>query len=244
MNGPHFAFLHGGGQGSWVWAELKNLLEARGASVQLLDVPGCGVKRGRDVASLSAQGVARELVDDIDAAGPDPVILVGHSLAGSILPRMAALAADRISHLVYISCSAPLPGVSFRGQMGTGLQGDHPDQVGWPVDPAKHSADERYRLMFCNDMTVAEADAFLAKMGQDIWPMDPLECVDHRYDHLVAVDSTYIICLRDAGLPPVWQRRFAERLHCQHRVDLDAGHQAMVTQPGRLAEHLLAEASA
>jgi pimeloyl-ACP methyl ester carboxylesterase len=237
---PHFALLHGGGQGSWVWLETKAALEAEGASVQLLDVPGCGVKRGRDVSTLSADAVAAELVADIQSSGHGETILAGHSLAGSILPRMAVAAPGQFAKLVYVTCSAPLPGVSFRDQMGTGLQGSHPDEVGWPVEPAKHSADDRYRLMFCNDMAVVEADAFLAKMGYDNWPMDPLECTDHNYDHLTEVDSAYIVCLRDAGLPPVWQRRFAQRLHCKQVVDLDAGHQAMTTQAMALAKLLMA----
>jgi pimeloyl-ACP methyl ester carboxylesterase len=243
MTQPTFALLHGGGQGSWVWDDVVQRLEAAGARILALDVPGCGTKRGRDVSALTADQVAAELVEDCRAAGLTEVVLVGHSLAGSILPRMARLAPELIARLIYVTCSAPLPGVSFRGQMGEGLQGTHPDQVGWPVDPAKHSADERYRLMFCNDMGHDAATAFLAKMGKDDWPMDPLTCTDHSDDHLTAVPSTYIVCLRDAGLPEVWQRCFAERLHCGRVATLDAGHQAMTTQPEALAELLLLEAS-
>jgi pimeloyl-ACP methyl ester carboxylesterase len=238
---PAFALLHGGGQGSWVWDAVVALLEAGGARVLALDVPGCGTKRGRDLSEVDAYGVASELLADIAAAGLGPVVLVGHSLAGAILPRMAALAPETISRLVYLTCTAPLPGVSFRGQMGQGLQGAHPDEVGWPVDPASHSADERYRIMFCNDMDPDFATQFLARMGSDLWPMDVLERSDHRYDHLAGIPSTYIVCEQDNGLPPVWQERFAERLHCQRILRLNSGHQAMTTQPGALAALLLAE---
>ncbi|UVO54274.1 alpha/beta fold hydrolase [Sphingomonas sp. SUN039] len=240
---PAFALLHGGGQGSWVWDDVVALLRADGARVLALDVPGCGVKRGRDVATLDADAVATELVEDMRAADLSDAILVGHSLAGAILPRVAAIAPELIRRLVYITCTAPAPGISFRGQMGTGLQGSNPDEVGWPVDPATHSADARYRLMFCNDMDPDFATDFLAQMGKDDWPMDVLTRSDHRYDHLAATPSTYIVCERDNGLRPTWQRRFAERLHCARIVSLDSGHQAMTTQPERLAEMLLAEAT-
>ena len=241
---PAFALLHGGGQGSWGWDDVAASLRASDAVVLALDVPGCGVKRGRDVSAITADEIAAELIADCRAAGLRDVILVGHSLAGSILPRMAAQAPDLFARLVYLTCSAPLPGVSFRGQMGEGLQGSHPDQVGWVVDPDTHSTDARYRLMFCNDMSEAFATAFLAKMGADIWPMDPLTCTDHSYDHLAALPSTYIVCLQDAGLPPHWQRTFAGRLHCQRIIEIDSGHQAMTTQPAALVELLLAEARA
>jgi pimeloyl-ACP methyl ester carboxylesterase len=242
MTQPNFALLHGGGQGSWVWDEVVTQLEGAGARVLALDVPGCGTKRGRDVAALDADAVAAELIADCRAAGLCDLVLVGHSLAGAILPRMAALAPELIARLVYVTCTAPTPGVSFRGQMGTGLHGDNPDEVGWPVDPAAHSADARYRLMFCNDMSEDFASEFLAKMGSDDWPMDVLTRCDHRYDHLAAIPSTYIVCLRDNGLPEAWQRRFAERLHCERVISFDSGHQAMTTQPKALAELLLAEA--
>lgn len=242
MTQPSFALLHGGGQGSWVWDEVFGLLEAEGARVLALDVPGCGTKRGRDLSEIDADAVAAELLADIAAAGLSDVVLVGHSLAGAILPRMAAISSERLSKLVYLTCTAPTPGISFRGQMGQGLQGSHPDEVGWPVDPASCSADERYRLMFCNDMDPDFATQFLARMGSDLWPMDVLERTDHRYDHLAGFPATYIICEQDNGLPQAWQERFAGRLHCQRVLRLNSGHQAMTTQPKALAAMLLREA--
>jgi hypothetical protein len=77
-------------------------------------------------------------------------------------------------------------------------------------------------------------------MGSDVWPMDPLECTDHRYDHLTDIPSSYVVCLQDQGLPIEWQRRFAGRLHCGNGIEFDSGHQAMTTQPAKLTELLLA----
>lgn len=240
--GPTFALLHGGGQGSWVWHALRDRLEALGARVVLLDVPGCGTKRERGTAAIDATMVAHELVEDCRAAGSGPIVLVGHSLAGAILPRMAELTPDLFGRLIYLSCSAPNAGVSFANQIGKGVHGDDPETVGWPVDPATHSTDERYRAMFCNEMSDAEGDAFLSQLGHDHWPMDVLTRTDHRYDHLSRIASTYIVCERDRALPAGWQRRFAERLRCDRIVSLDACHQAMNTRPGPLADLLLAEA--
>lgn len=235
---PAIALLHGGGQGSWVW---KPLLPHLGdARVFAVDVPGCGTKRGRDLANIDTNAIAAELVGEIVRAGLSDVMLVGHSLAGAVMPRMAALRPKLFSRLVYLTCSAPKHGVSFREQMGSGLQGSNPDQVGWPLDPATSDPMKRYRVMFCNDMSESEADAFLALMGKDDWPMDVFLRSDHQYDHLAAIPSTYIVCEQDNGLPPEWQRRFADRLHCERVVSLDAGHQAMVTAPEVLAKLVLA----
>lgn len=242
-----FVFLHGGGQGSWVWQETIDALRtlARGDLRCLaIDAPGCGTKRGRGTSDLIFDDIARELVADIDAAGLRDVVLVGHSQAGMPLPLMAELAPGLFRKLVFLTCSAPLDGVTTIEQMGGGLHGAHPDLVGWPVDPATSTVAERFRVMFCNDMSGAEADAFLAKLGHDQWPASSYSHREWRRDHLVAMPVSYILCERDMSLPPEWQERFAARLHADRIVRLDAGHQAMNTQPQALAALLLAEASA
>ncbi len=234
---PSFALLHGGGQGSWVWDATADRLRAGGAQVMALDVPGCGTKRGRDIDGIDVDAIAAELLADI--ALLDQPILVGHSLAGAILPRMAEQSSGQIGRLVYLSCTAPLADKTFLDQMGLGLHGANEEQVGWPVDIMTSSLEDRYRLMFCNDMTTQDADAFLARLGEDNWPSDVFERSDWRYDHLRAVPSSYIVCEADQSLPPQWQRRFAQRLHCDTVHSIDSGHQAMMTQSKALARMLL-----
>ncbi|MCP5005256.1 MAG: alpha/beta hydrolase [Planctomycetes bacterium] len=50
------------------------------------------------------------MVGDIEQAGLDRVVLVGHSLAGIALPGVAARLAKRIKHLVFSSCSVAADG--------------------------------------------------------------------------------------------------------------------------------------
>ena len=245
-----FAFLHGGGQGGWVWAEtiaaMKLQAAQSGASHRFLalDAPGCGTKRGRDTSQIAFAEIAPELISDIEAAGMNDVVLIGHSQAGMTLPHMAEIAPALVRKLVYLTCSAPQQGKTTIEKMGNGVHGSNPDEVGWPVDPATSTMEERFRAMFCNDMDTVEADAFLAKLGKDMWPAACYTQRDWRFDHLAAIPSTFILCLRDMSLPPDWQERFADQLHCDHIVHLDAGHQAMNTRPHGLAEILLAEALA
>ena len=246
-----FAFLHGGGQGSWVWDETIAALELQTGQAQsgtahrflALDAPGCGVKRDRDTADIAFEEIAAELVAEIEAAGMNTVIMVGHSQAGMTIPPMAELRPGLFRKLVYLSCSAPPQGQTTIEAMGHGLHGAHPDEVGWPVDPATTTMEQRFRAMFCNDMGEAAADAFLARLGEDMWPPCCYTRRDWRFDHLRAIPSTYIFCHQDTSLPPAWQERFAAQLHCERTVCLDAGHQAMNTRPHGLAEILLAEAN-
>ena len=56
-----FAFLHGGGQGGWVWDETIAAMKAQSGDANrylALDVPGCGTKRERDTASIQFDEIA------------------------------------------------------------------------------------------------------------------------------------------------------------------------------------------
>jgi pimeloyl-ACP methyl ester carboxylesterase len=241
----NFALLHGGGQGSWLWDDVIGALSAS-AEVECvaLDVPGCGAKRARDTSAIEFDDIARELIADIEATGMRDVVLVGHSQAGMPIPRMVEFAPTMFSRLVYVSCSAPPAGTSVLELMGNCRHGEREDKVGYPFEMGTASVEECFAVMFCNDMSAPDRDAFLAKLGHDNWPMSSYTYRDWRYDHTGTVRSTYVLCEQDMSLPPAWQERFAQRLRVDRVVRIDAGHQAMTTRPQELAAALLAETQA
>lgn len=240
-----YVFLHGGGQGSWVWDETIAALRQQSPTqirTLALDVPGCGTKRGRNTNGIGIDEIASELLADIESAGLRDVILIGHSQAGQPMPHMLTARPDLFRRAIFLSCSIPLPGQNVMGMIGNSVQGTNQNEVGWPLDPQTHSMEERYRIMFCNDMPPEEADTFLAKLGQDAWPSASYTHTDWRHTQLGAVPSSYILCLRDAILPKSWQEIFAQRYRCERTITIDSGHQAMTTRPQTLAETLRFEA--
>jgi pimeloyl-ACP methyl ester carboxylesterase len=242
-----FAFLHGGGQGGWVWDETIAALKQQAGTAQssgehrylALDAPGCGGKRGRDTSAIAFADITAELVSDIEAADMRDVVLVGHSQAGTSMPEMALLRPDLFRKLIFVSCIAPDPGLNTIAMTGTRLHGG-----AHPFTDESLTIRERYRAMFCNDMAPAEAEAFLDKLGPDQWPSVCYTHSDWAYDHLAALPVSYVLCLADAILPLAWQEFFAKRLHARTTPRIDAGHQAMNTRRQALAEILLAEAGA
>ncbi|MET0239038.1 MAG: alpha/beta hydrolase [Sphingobium sp.] len=234
----NFAFLHGGGQGAWIWHETIAALKAQGGErvrAVAFDMPGCGAKRDADVSGLSVRDAAAVFIADLANSGLTDIILVGHSNAGTILPLVAAQRPDLIRRYVYLSCIAPPPGQSVLDVMRQG----RPDAQQSSISGGK------LHDMFCNDMDPAYAEAFMGKLHSDHWPTPAvLPETDWVYDHLADKATSYIVCMKDRALLPDWQEVFAARLHAQRRVYLDAGHQAMNTRPHGLAEILLVEAAA
>ena len=241
-----YVFLHGGMQGAWVWEETIAALRAQAGETVgrtlALDVPGCGAKRGQDTAELHIDAVVAELADELAAADVRQALLVGHSQAGTILPRLIATHPGRFGRVVYVSCSAPLPGQSIAAMMGLSRHGQSAEEVGWPLDPATHPLAEQFELMFCNDMTASEKGAFLSRLGHDRWPARVSAETAWRYDAASPIAATFVVCLADGILPPAWQERFAARLGAERIVRGDAGHQVMNTRPHALAEILRMEA--
>ena len=237
-----FVFLHGGGQGGWVWNETIDALHRQagaGAHRTLaLDGPGCGDKRERDTSALTFDAINAELVSDIEAAGLRDVVLVGHSQAGIHMPEMAALRPGLFRQLIFVTTTAPDQGMTVAQMTAERL---HPG--GHPFSDTSLSMRERYGRMFCNDMKAEEAEEFLDNLGYDQWPASCYSQRDWSFDHLAALPVSYVLCLTDAILPLEWQERFAARVHARSTPRIDAAHQVMNTRPNALAEVLLREAA-
>jgi pimeloyl-ACP methyl ester carboxylesterase len=233
-----FVFLHGGGQGGWVWDELIAAMHQQAMTpirTLALDAPGCGGKRGRDTSATTFADITAELVDDIVAAGLRDVILVGHSQAGTSIPSMVALRPDLFRQLVFVSCIAPDNGLTVVEMTGQKIHAG-----GGVFSDASLTMTQRYHRMFCNDMTPAQAEEFVAKLGADGWPPCCYVEKSWEYSHLADVPVSYVLCEQDAILPLVWQEAFAARMFARSTPRIDAGHQAMNTRPQALAEILLA----
>ena len=166
-----YIFLHGGGQGSWVWgatiAALEQQTGGNFGQALTLDVPGCGSKRRRDTEKLLFGDIIDELVLDIEGSGLEDIILVGHSQGGQGIAALADRRPDLFRRLIYVSCSIPLPGQTLLEMMGNGVQGSKDKQVGWPADYVNTDPRTLKEMMFCNDMTPTEKRDFLAELGAD-----------------------------------------------------------------------------
>lgn len=247
IKNTNYAFLHGGGQGSWVWKETIDALlsqyDESKPGILALDVPGCGVKRGRVTDALGIEDVAAELLNDIQKAGMEDVVLVGHSQAGQAICHMLEQNPALFRRVIYISCSLPRDGQTILEAIQEGIDGD-----GISGFSAKESSDPvesklRYKKIFCNDMSVKQTEEFLDQLNQDSWPLETYSHTHWPQGHLAKVPSTFVLCTKDNILPPSWQEAFADRFKCERIVRVEAGHQVMLTQPEELARILIAEAN-
>src|SRR5262245_11474985 len=105
---PDFVLVHGGSFSGACWDFLVDELDGPALAV---DLPGRGAHPA-PLDTVTIDSAAASVVSDVEAAGFDDVVLVGHSLAGCSLPAIIGLLGDRVRHAVFVACTLPAHGTS------------------------------------------------------------------------------------------------------------------------------------
>ena len=222
--------VHGGGFAASCWELVLPLLETPAIAV---DLPGRGSRPG-DLAEITVDDFAAAVVADIEATGWDQVVLVGHSLAGITLPRVADLVPERLAHMVFVACTVPAQGRSTL----EALDGDLRDRAQARVAGGADQQVDRHSTvgLLANDLDEGQVDYMLGRMVPEapaaITAPSDLSGLAHP------IGRTWVRCLRDAIVPVAVQDRYIIELGGAAGVDvvdLDAGHMAMIGRPGELA---------
>src|SRR4051812_16992837 len=106
-----FVLVHGGGHGGWCWQRVARALRADGHEVHTPTLTGFG-----DRAHLDAPGFetfVEDVVALLELEDLRDVVLVGHSMGGTIIPRVAERVADRIARVVWLTAAVTADGESL-----------------------------------------------------------------------------------------------------------------------------------
>jgi pimeloyl-ACP methyl ester carboxylesterase len=236
--------VHGGAHGAWCWAPTVDLLDG---PVLTVDLPPKAIRRGdarrhdhpAELDTLSVGDFAASLLADIDTAGHDRVVLVGHSMGGLSIAEVARLAPGRVAHLVFVSCIVPPEG----GSAMDALPADITTRTGNELersadDPDRGLGDDAARFMFCNDMSDEQARFVLDRIGNEA--IGPLMEKVTRVGIPAALPKTFVRLARDQSLPP--DNQDLQIRHLEESpggtvdvIDIDTGHNVMVSRPDLLA---------
>jgi pimeloyl-ACP methyl ester carboxylesterase len=233
-----FVLVHGAAHGAWCWEELTPRLVARGHRVVALDLPGHG-RRAAEASRASVASYAHAVADAMAREGVSRGIVVGHSLAGVVISKVAELVPGRIAHLVFLAAIVvPDGGSVMQSHMPattrTALYGLAAGRAaGSLLFPASLARERWMGDLPPGHPALAGALARLTPQ-----PLHPLtEVVDLRVFYASRVPRTYIRCLQDAAVPPAVAAVYAARLGVTP-IDLDCAHDAMLSAPDELARIL------
>ena len=220
--------VHGSYHGAWCWDLLTPELQRLGHHVVAVDLPITDPALGGDAYADVVVGALDRTSD---------AVLVGHSMAGLIVP----IAATRrpVRHLVLLAAMLPIPGVSANDQRAnepvdglippktaewTGLGDDV-----WMVGPA--TATE----LFFHDASRATAAWATARLRPQCYRVmseaSPLTAWP-------SVAVTSIVCRDDRAMNPAWCRSAARDRLGIEAVEIGGAHSPFMTRPAELASML------
>jgi pimeloyl-ACP methyl ester carboxylesterase len=178
-------------------------------------------------------------VRDIRAKTDADIVLVGHSMAGLTVPRIAVELGDRVRHVVFVGATIPPQGQSMIDftQVPTRwfLRTRFKRQVR-KTDGAMTLPSFMARRIFCNDMGPADTAWVLDR----IVPDSPSVCLEPvtRKGFTDSFPRTYVKMLRDKAVPPKHADNCIANIGARTVLEIDSGHDVMVSAPGALASIL------
>lgn len=227
-----FLLIHGSCHGAWCWRDVIPALEGLGHCVRAIDLPSHGSDK-TPIADVTLDLYRNAILDAIE----EPVILVGHSMAGFPIAAAAEAAPDKISRLVYLCAYAPISGMSLVDMRK--MQARQPlldaiemsaDRLSWL--PALSKARETF-YHDCSDEAVAYASARIT--AQANLPQVTRLALGAAYE---SVAKSYIRCSEDRTIPPEFQSEMAARMAPLDSYDMATSHSPFFADPAGLA-HLL-----
>ena len=98
-----FVLVHGGGHGGWCWRPCATALRERGHEVYTPTLTGFGERAHLNAPSFET--FVTDIVNLIEFEDLRNVVLVGHSMGGVIVPRVAEAVPSRIEHAVWLTAA-------------------------------------------------------------------------------------------------------------------------------------------
>lgn len=114
----NFVLLHGGAAGAWIWRGVESILRQHGHNVLSVTFTGCAERRHLNSKDISQETHAADVVNAIEFAQLDNVILVGHSYSGSVIPMVLRDIPEKIKQTIYVDALVLKAGESVAEAMG------------------------------------------------------------------------------------------------------------------------------
>ena len=231
----HFVLVHGAWHGAWAWYKTKTQLELLGNTVTVVDLPSHGIDR-TPPETVSLDDYVNRVVEAIDDAG-EPVILVGHSLAGIVISQAAEARPDAVDKLVYLAALLLQDGQSVFDIIA--LAPDAPlvaDMIlgNGTVDVNRDAAaDLFYNLSPQADITLAAS----LMVANPLYPMvTPISITEENFG---SVPRYYIATTDDNTIPSDMQTYMYTAMPCDEVFTIHSDHSPFFSRPALLTAVLL-----
>ncbi|MDQ1547996.1 MAG: hypothetical protein QOH69_2900 [Actinomycetota bacterium] len=235
---PGLVLVHGGGMAADSWDLIVKEIHRLAPELTVLapDMPGRRNKPG-DLREMTIADYVDSLVGDIESAGLDDIVIVGHSMGGVMLPGVVTkLGAARVREMIFAAAFLPPEGTSIveSSPWLIAQVARHRAKSGVPSETPQWMA----RFVFLNGVPARRRRFMTGKLHAE-----SLRILVEKVSRRGMPDDlprTWILTLRDRALAPKLQRKYIDAIGgVQTLIEIDTCHCLMVSEPERLANILV-----
>lgn len=233
-----YVLVHGAFSDKSAWTKITPLLEEEGHKVVTLDLPAHGQDTTpADQASL--QGYTDRVLQAVDAQ-EEPVILVGHSMGGTVISQVAEQRPEKVAQLVYVAAFLLPNGKSLLEASQQDAESRLGQYLAFAADGKTATLKpEGLKGSFCQDCSDADV-AVLSGNAPKPEPTAPLGTpITVTAANWGRVPRVYIETKQDQAVGPTFQKSLYTESPVEKVLSVDSGHLPFVTRPNELATHLL-----
>ena len=231
-----FVLVHGGGHGGWCWQRVARLLRAEGHEVHTPTLTGFGDRHHLGRFPTTFETFVTDVVNVLAFEDVRDVVLVGHSMGGTIIPRVAQEVDGWLRRVVWLAAVVTADGETLL---------DAVPQTEW-TKRAVHIAEDGtpqtdHALMLdalLQDGTDADR-AWVLDRHRDYPPHALVEPGRLTAFLALGLPTAYIAALDDRAVPIESARTFAERLGTDRYREIPGSHDVMISRPEVVAAALL-----
>lgn len=232
-----FVLVHGGAHGGWCYGRVAQRLRRGGHDVYAQSLTGLGDRKHLLSPTTDLNTHITDVVNLLEYEDLKEVVLVGHSYGGMVITGVADRAIQRISRLVYLDAAHPINGESMLDNTLPALIGELQREI---------RIENGIELVLFPDspllkvMGVEDADDFewlISKITPHPWKSFSQKLVLDREGDVQRIPRTSINCTSILNLLSDDDRR--RRTSANTVLEIDTGHDLMITKPDEVAYMLL-----
>lgn len=239
----NFVLVHGAWHGGWCWRRVVDALHARGHRAHAVTLTGLGERAHLLSSLITLETHIEDVANAIEAEEFGDVVLAVHSYAGMIGTAIADRMPQRLKHLVYVDAVVPRPGESWSSTHASATREARlaaaqaspefalpaPDPAVFGLAAEDHEWVRRRQTPHPGHTYQAALD-FDPKRVAGV-PRTFVDCIKPRLGTIDSIRPR----VRDAGFwDGAWAGGAGMRI-----VELQTGHDPMVSAPGEFTEVLL-----
>jgi pimeloyl-ACP methyl ester carboxylesterase len=238
-----YVLVHGSWHTGDLLEKVAGYLRKYGHEVHTPTIAGHGVEADK---SISHEEQVASIASYITENDLKDIVLVGHSYGGTVVAKLAEQMSARVRRFVFWS--------AFVLDDGDCLMDETPASYQTLFDQLRQASPDRsimlpfpiWREAFTNDVDMKEAQDTYSLLSSEPESSFYTKLDLKKFYELVGrqqIKCSYLHCTGDIALPPGdynWYPRFPNKLGLCRVVEFaGASHEALFSDPKRLAEHIV-----